>query len=77
MVTVSKGIRSALLQHTVVISVGRTGMDVQRSSALRGWSVWMWRHRVWGQCVNLALQATLEMERNALVSKHQLYTVDP
>ena len=42
-------------------------MDVQRSSVLRESSVWTYQHLVWEQCVELALTATLEMERNALV----------
>ena len=42
-------------------------MDVQRSSVLRELSVWTYQHLVWEQCVELALTATLEMERSALV----------
>ena len=44
-------------------------MDVQRSSVLREWRVWTYQHLVWEQCVECALVATLEMERNALVKE--------
>ena len=47
--------------------VRRIAMDVQRSSVLRESSVWTYQHLVWEQCVEIALMATLEMERNALV----------
>ena len=42
-------------------------MDVQRSSVLKEWSVWMYQHLVWEQCVECVLRATLEMEKSALV----------
>ena len=56
-----------LLQHMVENFVRRIAMDVQRSSVLREWNVWTYRRLVWEQCVECALVATLEMERNALV----------
>ena len=43
-------------------------MDVQRLSALKEWSVWIWQPLVWGLCVAPALMASLEMERSAQVS---------
>ena len=58
-----------LLQHMVENFVRRIAMDVQRSSVLREWSVWTYQHPVWEQCVECALVATLEMERNALVKE--------
>ena len=51
----------------VVSSVKRIAMGVQRSSALREWSVWMYQLLVWGQCVECVQMGTLEMERSALV----------
>ena len=42
-------------------------MDVQRSNVLRESSVWTYQRLVWEQCVEPALMATLEMERNASV----------
>ena len=50
-------------------------MDVQRSSALREWSVWTYQHLVWEQCVESVPMATLEMERNALVRSFVLATL--
>ena len=51
-------------------------MGVPKSSALREWSVWMYQHLVWEQCVECALMATLEMERSALVRTRLIYVVD-
>ena len=44
-------------------------MDVQRLSALKVWSVWIWQPLGWGLCVAHALMASLEMERSAQVSR--------
>ena len=54
-------------QHMVGNFVRRIAMDVRRSSVLREWSVWMYQHLVWEQCVESALMATLEMEKSASV----------
>ena len=57
----------AFFQHMVENFVRKIAMDVQRSSVLRESSVWTYQHLVWELCVELALMATLEMERSALV----------
>lgn len=43
-------------------------MDVQRSSALKVWNVWMYQHLVWVQYVEHVLLDTLVMDlTNAMV----------
>ena len=52
----------AIKQHSVDNFVRRIVMDVQRSSALKVWNVWMCQHLVQEQFVELVLWDTLVMD---------------